>query len=262
MIIDCHTHILNENILREYLEKRQVDKMLCIRIFKGFCGGVFDNSDEGFDEFIDKHDNLYSIECIDFNTNILAQLDSLREKMEKTEKIKGLKLYPGYQHFYPYHERVLPVYNFAREFNIPVIFHSGALYEYKNSEALLQYTNPVYVDEAATRFNETRFVISHFGFPYMFEAAMVVNKNNNVFTDISGVIDTEECFEVYKDDLKKILKYYPGIVPQIMFGTDFMGKDTVLSEIDLYVRVVEEVFSPEDRELVFYKNAQRVYKLK
>lgn len=262
MKIDCHTHILNESFLKEYQEKHQVDIMLCIRFFKGYCGGVFDDRGQEFDSFISKKDNLYSVECIDFNTNILTQLDILKAKMETNKKIKGLKLYPGYQHFTPYHERILPVFNFAREHNIPVIFHSGSIYEYKGSEALLKYTNPIYVDEAATKFPDTRFVISHFGFPYINETAMVLNKNNNVFTDISGVIDTEECFRVYKDDIKRILSYYPSIVPQIMFGTDFIGSDTILDEVELYVKLVEELFSGEDRDMVFYKNAQRVYNIK
>ena len=262
MKIDCHTHVLNERILREYLDKYKTEILLCIRNIKGMCGGIFDDRNEGFDEFICKYDNLYEIECIDFDTNVLNQLDSLKVKMENANRVKGLKLYPGYQHFKPYHERLLPIYNFARDYHIPVIFYSGALYEYPNSEAMLEYTHPVLVDEVAVKFPHTKFVISHFGFPYLLETAMVVNKNNNVYTDISGIIDDEKCFEVFRDDLIRVLKYYSGIVPQIMFGTGFTGNDTALNEIGLYVRLVEEIFSPEDRELVFYKNAQKVYNIK
>ena len=260
MVIDCHTHILNKNALREYLAKYKADRLFCIRFFKGFCGGIFDDREESFDEFICEYDNLYVIEAIDFDINILDQLDNIRAKIEEVDYIKGLKLYTGYQHFSPYHERLFPIYNFAKEYSIPVVFHSGALYEYENSNALLKYTNPIEIDEIAARYSDVNFVISHFGFPYMMETAMVLNKNNNVYTDISGVIDSE-CYDVFKDDLKRILKYFPEITDQIMFGTDFIGDDTSLNEVELYVRFVEEVFGAEDKELVFYKNAQKVYGL-
>lgn len=260
MIIDCHSHILNEDLLQEYAAKCNANKILCIKFFKGFLGGIFDKRDEGFDDFIQNHESLYAIESIDFNTNILEQLDVIKDKIKNGNKIKGVKVYPGYQGFQPYHERVLSVYHFAEENKLPVIFHSGALYGYRNSEALLKYSNPVLIDEVAVKFNKTRFVISHFGFPYIIETAMVVNKNNNVYADISGTID-DRCYDVFKDDLIRVLKYYGDIVPQIMFGTGFIGNDTVINETGLYVKLVEELFSSEERELVFYKNAKKVFNL-
>ena len=260
MIIDCHSHVLNENSFQDYLGKCNADIILCVKFFKGFLGGEFDNRDEGFDAFVENHENIYEVVSIDFNTNILEQLDNLKIRMEGTNKIKGIKLYSGYQGFQPYHERLLSVYHFAGENKLPVIFHSGSLYGYKNSEALLQYSTPVLIDEVAVKFPETTFIISHFGFPYMLEAAMVANKNNNVYVDISGVLD-EDCYEVFKEDIRKVLKYYSGIVPQIMFGTGFIGNDTVQNEVGLYIRLVEEIFTFDEIELVFYKNAQKVFKL-
>lgn len=261
MKIDCHTHILNESRLKEYLNKHKIDVVFCIRFLKGFFGGIFDTTDEEFYSFIENNDNLYVIESIDFERNILEQLEEIKQKMKISKKIKGIKLYPGYQHFYPNHERLYSVYNFAKENNIVVVFHSGALYGDEYQGALLKYTNPIYVDEIAVRFPTVKFVVSHFGFPYLLETAMVINKNNNVYTDISGIIDGEDVFEVFKGDLKRVLGYYPDIKHQIMFGTDFIGDDTVLNEVSLYLKLVEELFSPEEQELVFYRNASRVYSI-
>ncbi|MGE5330074.1 MAG: amidohydrolase family protein [Deltaproteobacteria bacterium] len=259
MIIDAHTHIFNHDILNEYLEKHPADAFICIKLIKDFCGGTFEGRDEGVNDFVENNSNLYLIESIDFEINILNQIEEIKEKMENTNKIKGIKLYPGYQHFYPYNERVLPVYVFAHEQNIPVILHSGALYQFENSQAQLQYVNPVYIDEAATRYPDTKFIITHFGFPYIMETAMVLNKNNNVYADISGILDVD-TYEVFKEDIKKAFKYYPGITDQVLFGTDFMGNDTYLNEVDIYIKLIEELFeNEEDRQAVFYKNAQKVF---
>ncbi len=86
------------------------------------------------------------------------------------------------------------------------------------------------------------------------------NKNNNVYVDISEVVD-EDCYEVFKDDIRKVLKYYSGIATQIMFGTGFIGNDTAQNEIGLYIRLVDEVFTFDEIELVFYKTAQKIFKL-
>jgi len=261
VIIDVHTHIFNENILNEYLGKHPTDAFICIKFIKDFCGGAFEGRDEDLEHFIESAPNLYLVESIDFEVNILKQIEDITAKIENTNKIKGIKLYPGYQHFYPYNERVLPAYVFAQEQNIPVIFHSGAIYQFENSQAQLQYVNPVYIDEAAVRYPDTKFIITHFGFPYLMETAMVLNKNNNVYADISGILDLD-TYEVLKQDIKKALKYYSGITDQILFGTDFIGNDTYLNEVGLYVKLVEELFEDEEtRQAVYYKNAQKVFNI-
>ena len=90
---------------------------------------------------------------------------------------------------------------------------------------------------------------------------MVLNKNNNVYADISGILDTD-TYEVLKQDMKKALKYYSGISNQILFGTDFIGNDTYLNEVEMYVKFVEELFEDEEtRQNVFYKTAQKVFNI-
>jgi len=261
LVIDSHTHIFDQGILNDYSAKHSTDAFICIKFIKDFCGGAFEGRDQDLDHFISGTPNVYLVESIDFEVNVLKQIEEIGIKMESTNKIKGIKLYPGYQHFFPYNERMLPIYAFAQEQNIPVILHSGAIYQFKNSQAQLQYVNPVHVDEAAARYPETKFIITHFGFPYIMETAMVLNKNDNVFADISGILD-EDTYDVFKQDMNKVLKYYPGITNQILFGTDFIGNDTYLNEVGLYVRLVEELFEDEEtRQSVFYKTAQKVFNI-
>ena len=60
--------------------------------------------------------------------------------------IKGLKLYPGYEPFYPHDQRLRVVYELAEEFHVPVMIHSGDTYSPKGK---LKYAHPLEVDEVA-----------------------------------------------------------------------------------------------------------------
>lgn len=257
--IDCHTHLLNEASYRQY--DRNFDKILTIRIYDGFAGGSFDGRDLDFDHLLDSHPNLFAIEAIDINLDLAVTLEVLERKLQRPEihKIKGIKLYTGYQPFYPQEERLFPLYELCGRNKLPVVFHSGQVQTYKDSTALLKYAHPGHVDEVATRFPDTTFVISHLGFPHMMETASIVCKNPNVYTDISGLLVPKSCYAPFVKDTKKLLRYYPNLLYKLMFGTDFMGTDMPHHEVDLYIKFVERMFSEEEQRRVFYENAKHVY---
>lgn len=258
-IIDCHTHILNEEILKEYGGKPDI--LFCIRFYQGFANGTYDGWDTGFYRMLEERDALYAIEPIDFTVDITLQLSALEIKLLNTGKIRGLKLYTGYQHFYPNDPGLRPVYEFCRTHSLPVVFHSGALLNYEGSRALLKYAHPLHVDEVACEFPENKFVISHLGFPYLMDTAAVIGKNPNVYTDISGVIDRHSCYPAYLQDVGRMVRYYPELEDRMMFGTDYLGKQTSLHEVDLYIRLVEEAFTDCQQEKLFYRNAAALYGL-
>ena len=54
--------------------------------------------------------------------------------------VKGLKLYPGYEPFYPHDPRVKVVYDLAEEFDVPVMIHTGDTYTPKGK---LKYAHPL-----------------------------------------------------------------------------------------------------------------------
>lgn len=258
-IIDCHTHILNEAILKEYGMKPDI--RFCFRFVPGFANGAFDGWDTGFYRMLEEQGTLYAIEPIDFTMDSAMQLAALEIKMQNTCKIRGIKLYTGYQHFYPNDPGLRPVYEFCRSRSLPVVFHSGALLNYPGSRALLKYAHPIHVDEVASEFPGNKFVISHLGFPYLMDTAAVVGKNPNVYTDISGVFEQQTCYSAYLQDVGRMVQYYPELEDRMMFGTDYLGKQTSLHEIDLYIRLVEEAFTDRQQEKLFYRNAAELYGL-
>jgi hypothetical protein len=258
MIIDIHSHIFDEKVYADYLKKAES------KISKTFVIYYHSKDFNKIDELTKCKKNLFLIGCVNTNKEIGEQLIEL-EKLFKENKIIGIKLYPGYEPFYPSDKKIWSIAELCSKYNKPLIFHSGDVWSPDNT-AILKYSRPIYVDELAVKFPMCKIIISHFGFPYLLETANIVSKNPNVFTDVSGLIlqpsspkDLKEIMKCYTEDIKKVLTYFP-IHNKIMFGTDYSGEDTPLNQIKPYIRLVKKIFpKKKDQENIFWKTAERVY---
>ena len=128
--------------------------------------------------------------CIGLDSQVfdmakLPQKLHLIEQHLKSERCVGIKLYPGYASFYLYDDRLAPVYELAARYKKPVTVHTGLT---ATDKALLKYSHPLVMDEAATKFREVQFVMCHFGEPWFTDAAAVIEKNPNVAADLSGLL--------------------------------------------------------------------------
>ena len=183
----------------------------------------------------------------------------------RSNKLFGIKLYPGYQYFYPSDEKVYPIAELCQKYNKPLIFHSGDVWNPEGG-AILKYTHPIYIDELAVKFPKCKIIISHFGFPYHLETANIVSKNENVYTEISGTLDEcdsdEEVINMsnqYIKDLQRVFAYFPNVKEKTMFGTDYGGENTPLNLIEPYIEVVESVFSKKEQQNVFSGLAEKLF---
>jgi predicted TIM-barrel fold metal-dependent hydrolase len=126
--------------------------------------------------------------------------------------MKGLKLHPPLQNFFPNDEAVFPVYEKAVELNIPVVFHVGTTPF--GSMCRLSQASPLLIDEVAVRFPQMRILLTHLGTLWHNEAFMVVEKNPNVFIDTAA----------YVSEIRAVLT--PDMIvrigaDKIVFGTDY-----------------------------------------
>ncbi len=254
MVIDVHTHILDEKTYKEYKTKAEgkITKTLIMP------SPEKESIEPGL-KFDQKHEELFFIGMIFMDKDIYPQIER-HEELFKAKKIYGIKLCPGYEYFYPSDEKVYPIAQLCQKYNKPLIFHSGDTASFIPN-AMLKYINPIYIDELAVKFPDLKIVISHFGFPYFHETQMIVSKNKNVYTDISGIIDTggKNIINRFAEDLKAVYDYYPGIKKKTMFATDFLGGKTDLNTVKEYFDLVDKVFSNGEKENVFYKTAEHVY---
>jgi hypothetical protein len=107
------------------------------------------------------------------------------EGVLKQGQVRALKVYLGYLRYEPYAPAYRRYYKLAAKYKIPVIFHCGDTY---SVTAKVRYAHPLKIDEVAVDFPETKFVLAHFGNPWIMDAAQVAYKNKNVWIDLSAIV--------------------------------------------------------------------------
>lgn len=260
MIIDAHTHVGEfhkkkfppENLLTS-MDEAGIDYSMVISL---------DSAEEGMpiDEIIkicDKYPRLKPIGNFDLDDGI-KQIDRLKEYLKKG-KIHAIKFYPGYQNYYPMDERVLPLYEFCQSLGKPIIFHTGVLAS--GSKGVLKQIHPLNIDEVANMFPNLKIVMAHFGNPWVMDAAVVVSKNPNVYVDLSGYFG--EWVSIAKEDLEMFIRVLTDFKTFAGFKRCLFGSDWPLYNQKEYVEAVNQLsLTEEEKDLVFWKNAKEVYKLK
>jgi uncharacterized protein len=126
--------------------------------------------------------------------------------------LKGLKLHPPLQNFYPNDRMVWPVYSLASELGIPVVFHVGST-PFGNLVKLKQ-ADPLLIDEIANDFPNLKIILTHLGTLWHNESFMITEKHPNVYIDTAAY-----PYEI-KDILTEKLIMRVG-AEKFIFGTDF-----------------------------------------
>lgn len=185
-----------------------------------------------------------------------ASLDSV-ERHLKTRQCVGIKFYTGYNHVYLADKRHAPFFELAQYYDVPVVVHTG---DTANAEALLKYSHPLTVDEAAVKFPRVRFVMAHYGNPWIVDATQVVKKNPNVFIDLSGLAQGNfevsgflKNYEGYIQHLRTWMAYL-GSYEKIMYGSDWP-----LVNLDSYIALIQAIVPEKYHEGVFFENVQQVF---
>ena len=94
--------------------------------------------------------------------------------------LRGLKLHPAKQRFYPDDPKMFPLYAMCQERGLPITFHCGMSWQ---PNTYLKYCHPFQFEEIAIRFPELRMNLAHLGFPWVLETAAVILKYPNVYAD-------------------------------------------------------------------------------
>ncbi|WP_221564775.1 amidohydrolase family protein [Alkalihalobacillus sp. TS-13] len=180
----------------------------------------------------------------------------LRSEVQKPEVV-GLKIYLGYYPFYAYDEVYEPVYELAKEFDLPIVFHTGDTY---SERGLLKYAHPLTLDEVAVKHREINFVMAHFGDPWTLDGAEVVYKNRNVFADLSGlVVGTGDDIKRYKESPR----FFNHLLHALTFTDNYskflFGTDWPLVPVKPYIEFIKSIIPKKHHEDVFYNTALNVF---
>ena len=264
MIVDCHVHVNNYedetvhvldrsiDLLSRTMRRNRVDLALILTSYTVTPGRP---STRQVVEAVRDLPYLSVVAGLDFTSFDQDTLVELADYV-RDGKVRGLKLYPGYQPFYPSDARWEPAYAFAAEHQIPVMIHTGDTYSPRGK---LKYAHPLHVDEVAVDHPDVQFVICHLGNPWIRDCMEVVYKNSNVYADISGLTlgAFEDRFEVYiRRQVQEMMLF--GVEPSyVMFGTDWP-----IASMESYITFMQELAIPEaDKRKILADNAIQLFRL-
>ncbi|MBL5830670.1 amidohydrolase family protein [Heyndrickxia sporothermodurans] len=274
-IIDAHIHFSNirsfhetakEQSFVDYSKKGIINEFEEAGVVLGIGMGLTETYGMGFPDpktstpmGLDLDSSLPNniVYCAGINPYTLNNetLVLLENELQK-DNVVGIKIYLGYYPFYAYDEIYHPVYALAEKYDVPVVFHTGDTY---SERGLLKYSHPLTLDEVAVRFRKVRFVMAHFGDPWVLTGAEVVYKNSNMFADLSGlIVGTEIELMSYSegrflDHLRHALVYCDHY-DRLLFGTDWP-----LAPIKPCIKFIQQLIPKKYHEDVFYNNAVKVF---
>ena len=262
-LIDAHVHLNNyhestrkptvENV-RELIAKMDeigVDHAVVITSYKVDLDRP---SAEEVIEALAENPRTTVVEGLRWRSEQRTDMFSMEERI-RDGLVKGIKLYPGYDH-YPINDPSLEaVFRVAAKHDVPVMIHTGDTY---SKTAKVRMAHPLLVDDVAVDNPDVRFVMCHLGNPWFQDAAEVLYKNDNVYADISGLTLGEFTYDFERYvamRLKDMITYMGDPGKQLMYGTDWP-----LVHMKPYVKLLRELdFTDDQLENVAWRTAAKVF---
>jgi predicted TIM-barrel fold metal-dependent hydrolase len=177
------------------------------------------------------------------------------ERSVKELGLRGLKLHPTTQAFFPNDTRFYPLWEKCAELGIPVLFHTGQTGVGAGTPGgggyKLKYAQPIpYIDDVAADFPDLTIIMAHPAVPWQEEQLSVAVHKANVYIDLSGWSP----------------KYFPPVLLQyatsllqdkVLFGSDYpaLQPDRWLRDFEA-LEIKEEV-----RQKILLENARKLLKL-
>ena len=264
-IIDCHVHLncypeIGHNRplervkkLLEAMNKNGINYSLILSSYKS------DEHRPSAAEIIEitkkYENNLGVVAGFSINNHGEEDLNNYK-KWLKDGVIKGIKLYCGYEHYYPYDKGYQRVYDMCVEYDAPVMIHTGDTF---SNTAKIRFSHPLTVDDIAVDNPELKIVMCHLGNPWIVDCQEVIYKNRNVYADISGLFIgdfTQSVKSYYVNKIKELLSYV-GDPHRILYGTDWP-----ISDIESYIEFVQSLnLDQRESDLLMFGNAKKIFRL-
>jgi uncharacterized protein len=167
-------------------------------------------------------------------------------------RVRGLKLHPPLQQFFPSDRLAYPLYEVFAEAKLPVLFHTGHSGIGTGMRAgggiHLKYGNPMDIDDVAVDFPDMPIILAHPSFPWQDEAISVCMHKPNVYIDLSGW-SPKYFSPTLVQYANTVLKH------KVLFGSDYpwITPDRWLADFEK-LAIRDEV-----RPLILRENAARLF---
>jgi predicted TIM-barrel fold metal-dependent hydrolase len=112
------------------------------------------------------------------------------QRLIDTGRVRGFKLHPPLQQFFPNDRAVYPFYEVIQAARLPLVFHTGhsgiGTGVRGGGGIRLKYGAPMPIDDVAVDFPDLPIIMAHPSFPWQDEAISVCLHKPNVYIDLSG----------------------------------------------------------------------------
>jgi uncharacterized protein len=170
------------------------------------------------------------------------------KRLLATGQVRGFKLHPPIQQFFPNDRAIYPFYRIIEEAGLPVIFHTGhsgmGTGMPGGGGIRLKYGNPMYIDDVAVDFPDLKIIMAHPSFPWQDEAISICLHKRNVYIDLSGWSP--------KYFAPNLIQYGNSLLRnKLLFGSDYplITPDRWLADFE------QAPFRDEVRPLILKQNA-------
>ena len=170
--------------------------------------------------------------------------------LEETERIsslglKGIKLHPEYQNFYPDDEKLYPFYDLCSQLGLPILFHAGDDLGFKPP----YHGTPDRFAALAKAFPNLKIICAHFGGWRMWvDVEEILSEYKNIY------YDTAFCSKYLARENAERLINKKG-VDNIMLGSDIPWEDPKDS-----IEFIDSLkISDGDKESILGTNAARIF---
>ncbi len=231
---------LDPGRLETLLEANGVDYGVCLAEYSPITTGITDN--EYVADFCEGREKL--IPFANINPYMVTDpKEELRYCLDEL-KMQGLKLYPTYQHFYPNHPRLYPMYHLAQERGIPIMSHTGSSIF---PGARMKYGEPLCWDEVAVDFPQLKVLLVHSGRGFWYQqAAFLAQLHEHLYLELAGLPP------------QKLLEYLPELEKlshKTIFGSDWPAVPGIGDNIE---KIRNLPLSEEAKKQILGLNAARL----
>jgi len=228
-----------------YMAAQGVSRAIMLAEYAPKSTGVVAN--EAIAGFCRDHRELVPFASISLEAEA-SYVDQARHAVEELG-MKGFKLLPSYQHFYPNDPSFLPFFDYVQSQRLPVMFHTGSSI-FRGTR--IKYADPLLLDDVADEFPELTIIMEHGGRPFWYDrAAWLITRHRNVHIGIAGIAT------------RHLPRYFPNLeryADRFLFGSDWPA--VPLDVAGLISRVLALPYSDDTKAAILHGNAERVLGIK
>lgn len=237
------------------MKKHEIEKTVLLATY-------FPHKKSGISNFrlhkwIEGKKSFFMFGSLDFEFYFYQGYNELKE-MCMCNLIRGIKIYTCYQKINIQSPQFKKIVNLAKEYNLPLMFHAGYSYASRRKYGQDTIAEPYDADRlavAAREHSDVKMIFSHMSKPFFHDMVRVAQNTENVFTDMSGLIDSAYDQAEIPICIEEIRTFVDQCGSEkLLFGTDF----PVQTHEHSILFIEEAIKDEKDKENIYYNNAAKL----